>query len=263
MPSKETKFNSSENGLFIIENKFPNLLFIRENMIDSKTKSPQKLSKFNSKKLSRSISTRFNKQEKIIIHPWLKKVKEKFFTVQKEKVKYIGYQFFEKMELNDCLHMAESFACNIPHYQAKKSIFREKMTNLKFGYSTKQNLKIIHEKKAVLNDKANPNIGEAYAIVEKNLKEDSVPYHIAFVLYKDGNTNITIEADAGDLSLIFPVFDMYSIEKSKKNSKQAKDSQLFQSRSDRIIHINGLMETFHSKYKNNFTQPVTIVLVSS
>ena len=36
------------------------------------------------------------------------------------------------------------------------------------------------------------------------------PYHVATVVFKDGNTNITIEADAG-IKLDKPIFDMYSV----------------------------------------------------
>jgi hypothetical protein len=39
--------------------------------------------------------------------------------------------------------------------------------------------------------------------------KDICPYHAAIVLFKDGNTNITSEADAGK-SMKLPVFDMYS-----------------------------------------------------
>jgi len=36
------------------------------------------------------------------------------------------------------------------------------------------------------------------------------PYHVATVVFKDGDTNITIEADAG-IKLDKPIFDMYSV----------------------------------------------------
>ena len=36
------------------------------------------------------------------------------------------------------------------------------------------------------------------------------PYHAATVIFKDGDTNITIEADAG-IKLDKPIFDMYSV----------------------------------------------------
>ena len=36
------------------------------------------------------------------------------------------------------------------------------------------------------------------------------PYHAATVIFKDGNTNITIEADAGLDKIHKPIFDMYS-----------------------------------------------------
>ena len=40
------------------------------------------------------------------------------------------------------------------------------------------------------------------------------PYHVATVIFKDGYTNITIEADAG-IKINKPVFDMYSVKQHK------------------------------------------------
>ena len=42
------------------------------------------------------------------------------------------------------------------------------------------------------------------------INEDMCPYHVATVIFKDGKTNITVEADAGITNTNKAVFDMYS-----------------------------------------------------
>jgi hypothetical protein len=64
-----------------------------------------------------------------------------------------------------------------------------------------------------INENANPEIGESYAFVLKKLSHiGEAPYHIAHVLFKDGTTNITLEANAGDEAATQPKFDMYDTE---------------------------------------------------
>lgn len=64
-----------------------------------------------------------------------------------------------------------------------------------------------------INENANPEIGESYAFVLKKLSHiGEAPYHIAHVLFKDGTTNITLEANAGDEDATHPKFDMYDTE---------------------------------------------------
>jgi len=75
-------------------------------------------------------------------------------------------------------------------------------------------MKIAHlvesKHKDVNNERVNPEVGESYAYVLKNIKhKDEAPYHIAHVLFKDGTTNITLEANAGDKKAKQPKFDMY------------------------------------------------------
>ena len=57
-------------------------------------------------------------------------------------------------------------------------------------------------------------MSKAYAImpiVESTTKK-SCPYHVASVIFEDGETNITLEADAGKITQK-PIFDMYSTTK--------------------------------------------------
>lgn len=121
----------------------------------------------------------------------------------------IAYRAANPLEPNDCLILAESLSVDIPKYQSTKCQFREKNTNLVFGFNDPQNIKISNNPSAIQNERANPDVGEAYAVVRRRLVKGKVPYHIAYVLFKDGNTNITMEADAGDPDLKYPVFDIY------------------------------------------------------
>lgn len=176
-----------------------------KNVLDSKSnKSPRREIK-SPARYRKSPERLYENNTTYEKHQWLRKLKDKTIN----GTKYTGFQFVSPLKVNDCLLLAESMACKVLHYNKAKSIYREEKTNLLFGLSEKQNMKIASNKASRQNNKANPTVGHAYAIVERKL-EGGVPYHIAFVLYKDEKTNITIEADANDANLTFPVFDMYS-----------------------------------------------------
>lgn len=111
--------------------------------------------------------------------------------------------------INDCLQFAEGLALERMDWSGKASIFREKKSNRLFGVSDENNILI-----AISSDKgreALPQIGEAYAVVSLRIVEGKSPYHIAFVIEMDGNTRITLEANACEDRLI-PLFSMYSME---------------------------------------------------
>lgn len=126
--------------------------------------------------------------------------------------------------INDCLQFVEGLVIGEPSYRGERSMLRPLGSRIPFGQSDGRNMQVANMKRVIQNEHANPNIGEAYAIVRTgDLWDDVVPYHIAYVLAKDGNSNITIEADAGT-KLRKPVFDIYSV-------------------------ISDSGETFHDRYK--------------
>lgn len=135
---------------------------------------------------------------------------------------------------NDCLVFAESLAADIPGRSDTMCMFRERSTNLIFGHSYKQNIRIANTPSAILNEKADPEQNESYAIVRLADIEKEIPYHIGYVLFKDGSTTITMEADTGSPDLKYPVFDMYDTKDPKKS--------------------------FHRRFKSLYTPAVTIVL---
>ena len=132
---------------------------------------------------------------------------------------------------NDCLKFAESLVSDVPCYDKQRCVLKEESTNLLFGHTYVQNMRIA--KMAVKDEDANPNVGEAYAIVRMKHKNNTAPYHIATVIAKDGNTNITMEADAG-ADLTYPIFDMYD--------------------------VHGKNPSFHMKFNAFFSPASTIVL---
>jgi len=93
-----------------------------------------------------------------------------------------------------------------------------------------------------VNEKSNPAVGEAYAIIDLNPDTSTpdvsvTPYHVALVIDKSRGRNITIEADSGDENLTRPVFDIYS-----------------------SPYLKPIGNTFHRRYMNNFNTPVTIAV---
>ncbi len=126
-----------------------------------------------------------------------------------------------KGEKNDCLLFSERISLSQPDYNKKRAVFSVKTGNKfrKFGVTDKQNMEIVRyvknhvsKKDITYNVLVDPEINNSYAMVPNNLpiNEDMCPYHVATVIFKDGKTNITIEADAGITNTNKAVFDMYS-----------------------------------------------------
>jgi hypothetical protein len=164
-------------------------------------------------------------------HPWLKL---QAGNISKDGRVYYPFAYKHTLDLNDCLQFAESLSVGKIGYSGTKCILKEKGSSLAFGYTDSQNIAIATSRGNLLNETANPNTGESYAIVRHAVVEGKAPYHIAYVMFKDGSTNITLEADAGDADLTHPVFDMYSTTDVKK--------------------------TFHRRYVDSFSPASTIVL---
>jgi len=154
---------------------------------------------------------------------------------------------------NDCLKFSECITLKENHssykydYDIKESFLKEKITNKVFGDSDIKNIKIAKLVKKyytdnnINNNYVNPNIGESYAIVRHEIKENKMPYHIAYVFSKDGNSNITVEGDAGSSYLSIPKFCIYDV-------KQRRG-------------LGNKNETFHEYYTTYFKPCTTLVLL--
>jgi hypothetical protein len=158
-----------------------------------------------------------------------------------------------KIDKPDCLMFAEGLCLNDPTYKKPASQFRVRDTDDKrlFGVSDDQNVSLSKlvakniDNKYHIKQYADPEEGEAFAIVRQGLSdyEELAPYHIAFVILKDGRDCVTIEVDAGDPDRRRPIFDIYSITP----------------RTGHASHIS-----FHDKFKEDYSldriKPITIVL---
>jgi hypothetical protein len=168
----------------------------------------------------------------IQVHPWLIRYGNQY--VFNGRV-YYPYIYNPQLKFkNDCLQFAESLTLNVDGYEGAACILKEKTSNRVFGFNDERNIEVASQLGNKLNQYADPEIGESYAIVRHKVKVGKAPYHIAYVMFKDGLDNITIEADAGDLKRNHPVFDMYSVRYIDK--------------------------TFHKRYIEDYTPGSTIVL---
>jgi hypothetical protein len=125
--------------------------------------------------------------------------------------------------INDCLQFAEGLIIDQPGYNGNKSVavaipLFPNTQPLVMGYSDKNNLRIANMTEFQHNRSANPKVGEAYAIIRKTIEHNLTPYHIAYVFAKDGNVNITIEADASNIGGTRPSFNMYSADPVSGNT---------------------------------------------
>lgn len=140
---------------------------------------------------------------------------------------FVTYKFFrllrddrktdsddDELNENDCLNFSEFLTCRnksidkhdsrisiLPfHYDA--SVLKAKHIDKRgdFGVSYKRNVDIVNKiGSSLINDNANPDQGNSYAIVKNEIPEEGqTPYHIAFVVYKHNGINVTLEASAHD-----------------------------------------------------------------
>jgi hypothetical protein len=205
----EGKFKISDNKIFLLKLPNPHSIYIKTTEITNIS----------------SQNPIFFKYLEPLAQP---KTRNKVNSITNEYSQFeINKDFHIKGDKNDCLLFAEKVALGNPDYDDKSSVFKVESDKQKrrFGQSDKQNSAIVtytrtyHIKKyPTHNDEVNPDIGDAYAMVPHSIPIDTgvCPYHAATVIFKDGTTNITIEADAG-IKSNKPIFDMYSSSDYTKN----------------------------------------------
>ena len=196
------KYKISDNKIFLLKLPNPNEIFVNTTFISNiEAQNPEF---FKNMLLNRQTTRGL---EESILKNYTK------FSVNK--------QYEIKNEKNDCLLFAERVSLNDLKYSKSASVFSVDLgkTSKKFGKSDKDNSQIVSYTRtyAVKRDRlhnftVDPDIGDAYSMVPYEIPVDSgtCPYHVATVIFKDGDTNITIEADAG-IKLDKPIFDMYSV----------------------------------------------------
>ena len=195
------KLKYSDNKIFLLVGQNPHEIFIKEKYL----------------KIIESQNSDFYNY--LLITKQSSRLKNN--TIFSEYVKATVKKEFEIKGKNDCLLFAERIALNKPDYEKDASVFSVFMgtRSKKFGVSDKNNSEIVRyirnqtTKKAPLHNlEVDPKIKDAYSMVPHDIPVDTgiCPYHAATVIFKDGNTNITIEADAGLDKIHKPIFDMYS-----------------------------------------------------
>lgn len=150
--------------------------------------------------------------------PFLVMLPRKQRVAWHEDVLYFVYEYdvtaFEWV--NDCLQFAEGLLLKRPGYSKQQAVSHALPTVAEkprvFGYQDKGNLQIANNPNFNWECNANPPLSHAYAIVRKVLQPQDIPYHVAYVLAKDGEWNITLEANAEDPSRQQPHFCMYSVD---------------------------------------------------
>lgn len=166
------------------------------------------------------------------------------------------YDIFEYdgLGVRDCLQLSESFACGIKDYTDETSQWKEKITHREFGVSPEENIqilkKILEEKPYYQSEKVNPKVGEAFAIVDFELRTRSskrypYPYHIGTVIAEDGDDRIVVETFAGKEDAIDE--DGVIVERSKP---------VFA-----IYNISDKPQTFFEKWRKFYQKPMVIHLV--
>jgi len=197
------QYKRSDNGIFLLRLPNPNEIWIKTSFLTNV--AAQNTDFFTN--LVKNRQTTRGRNETHILNDYTK------FSLNRR------YEI--KGERNDCLLFAERVSLNDLTYSKSASVFSVDLgrTSKKFGKSDRDNKYIVSYTKnykikrdRLHNFTVNPDIGDAYSMVPHDTPIDSgvCPYHAATVVFKDGETNITIEADAG-IELNKPIFDMYSI----------------------------------------------------
>lgn len=196
------KYKRSDNKIFLLKLPNPNEIHIKTSFIANvEAQNPEF---FKNMILNRQTT---RGREESILKDYTK------FSLNK--------QYEIKGEKNDCLLFAERVSLNDLKYNKSASVFSVDLgkTSKKFGKSDRDNSQIVSytrnysvKRDRLHNFTVNPDIGDAYSMVPYITPVDTgtCPYHVATVVFKDGDTNITIEADAG-IKLDKPIFDMYSV----------------------------------------------------
>ena len=84
---------------------------------------------------------------------------------------------------------------------------------------------------------ADPEEGEAYAIVRQNVENKKAPYLIAYVILKDEKDTLTIETDAAQPKNKIPIFDMYRISFLAKTFHERYESDYLVNKKSNSIEI--------------------------
>ena len=227
--NEEGIFKISDNGVFLLKiaepekEKPPNDKPPNDKSENIKINDPKFIYiKNDSINLISNQNPRFFKYLEQVLVRRSSRIKAKAKSIFDNYTQYqLNSKYDIKGEKNDCLLFSERISLSQPDYDKKGAVFSVMTGNKfrKFGVTDKQNMEIVKyvknhvsKKDITYNVLVDPEINNSYAMVPHNLpiNEDMCPYHVATVIFKDGKTNITVEADAGITNTNKAVFDMYS-----------------------------------------------------
>ncbi|HEU4432067.1 MAG TPA: hypothetical protein VFR51_01640 [Pyrinomonadaceae bacterium] len=155
---------------------------------------------------------------------------------------YCAYKY-NGLFLKDCLHTAEELINQKQLQFNKETSSRVKGIGLVFGQA-KSGKNIEYAKREAsdghpVNERADPAVGEAYAIVGTG-NPGKYPYHAAAVVAKDGNDTVTLEVSAD-----------YT---DARDDDRTTEGEL-------CMYEIGGNKSFHTECAGDYDQPITIVIV--
>jgi len=168
-------------------------------------------------------------------------------TVRTEQFNYNGARYTAYKHggsfLKDCLHTAEELINQRQLLVNRATYSRVRGSRLVFGQEEEgKNIECARREQKdghPVNERANPDVGQAYVIVGTG-KPGKYPYHAAAVVAKDGNDTITVEVEAG-----------YT---DARDDDRTTEGELH------IYEIGG-NKSFHADCQKDYDQPITIVIV--
>ena len=112
---------------------------------------------------------------------------------------------------------AAAAAIPVLPYAYKASVLASDATGDRFGVTNAKNRAMVSRvPRGDRNDHAVPQPGQTYAVVRSAKTPGGADYHIEFVVYCDGNVNITLLASADHGQTFLPEFAMYDTDPAKR-----------------------------------------------
>jgi hypothetical protein len=172
-----------------------------------------------------------------------------------ENITYVKFKPSFRIKDPQCLQLAEGISIKEPNYQDNVSLLKVKYLDELFGIGDDANIALSQGFKRLCgseysNRNADPKEGEAYAIVRQKIQNKKTPFHIAYVILKDGNTTLTIETDASNEQEHRPVFDIYTIGNKYSFHDIYKDIYSIKSKKKSIYPITIILYRDGKRYEN-------------
>jgi hypothetical protein len=154
---------------------------------------------------------------------------------------------------------------------AQQAKYDETVSKLLDNYNSEL-ARLVKKVKNANNNKAVPASGQSYAIVREKVNQNTA-YHVAFVVYRHGNVNITLEAEADNGNGYMPKFCFYDIppvpnQRSMGNTFHRRwSAELYPMTTDRyrLLYYNGTTIVLESRdgIQDLINPPTTVFALSA